>query len=443
MFRTFVAIPMLLSLLLFRPGFAAGNVDIARTGGAELPLVSRMDRAIQMHRESGGESWIGYSIQKMMYKNEHFLTGIHLNGHIHVEREKPTLQEIIYGIQSSPASNDQQVKDHARMVLKGMDDRNEKREKILKEVAILLRFSRNSSTPIETQVMTLSIPLDFKGSRFIWLGIVDPSESYEYLTRLYQSGGNHKFKENLISAIGCHSMSGLSFPFLANILKNESDDEFRAEAADWMGELNSPEALRVLIHTGTADRSIEVREQAVYGIGNMTFPAAQEALIDFVVKPNHSEVREAAIYQIGEALPAERASSVLQDILNRDKDSELREAALYALSEIPGSEDRIVRIAKTHSQGEIRETAIYLLSESKEADAFQTLADLSFSDPDREIREAAMYAMGEGYPSQAVDVLVSIMEGHPDQETRETAIHILVELKEARAKAALKKTLND
>ena len=142
-------------LILFCLPAALIAGDLVRYSGPDASFQARVEW-VRKAANKEKSYWIGYSVQRLMYPQETYISGVSIHGLF--KDKKPTLQEWIYGVRT-PQHTD--VKEAARAEL----DRSEKqsKSKIWKEIGIFQQFKKGSTIPSQTQVMNLTIASKFDG----------------------------------------------------------------------------------------------------------------------------------------------------------------------------------------------------------------------------------------------------------------------------------------
>jgi hypothetical protein len=325
--------------------------DIVRYPGTNGTLQDRQEWSFQA--ASGEKSfWIGYSVQRLMYPNENFLSGVSINGDFN-RKDRPSLHERIYGVKEEPAD----IREAARMEL---DRSEENRKKVWKEVGIFQKFKRGSRIPERSQSMNLTFPVTLDADLY-WLGTVSHDQSFAYLTGLYSKISDPEKKEDVMSAIGLHPAQ-LAFPFLKKILTSNEPEEAQEAAAVFMGELETPEALRLLQEVSSRNPSSNVREAAVVGIGEMDSEEAMQVLVGIARSQQEEDLRETAIAMLGDK--DGRANKILEELAWFDSDENIREAAVIYLGESEEGVPALLKIMEDHPSEDTREIAVHILAET-------------------------------------------------------------------------------
>jgi len=112
----------------------------------------------------------------------------------------------------------------------------------------------------------------------------------------------------------------------------DEDWEVRADAAEALGEIKRPEAIR-LLSFALNDEDEDVRESVVYALANIGGDEAVQA-ITVALRDVESWVRESAVEALGE-IGGENAVNALATAL-QDDDPSVREMTVEALGEIGG-----------------------------------------------------------------------------------------------------------
>ena len=340
-------------------------------------LDQRWSWGMTQSRTQKGDSpyWIGYSIRRLMGPYDNM-------GTWSSEWEGlPSLEDRIAGKRSvTPRqSEEEEIREAARRVLKKEDREHEKdAPKVWRKVAILVRFQRGASELECIAMQTMSSYYDLKGYPLFWLGASENGPSLDLLTRLYDRLKVSANKNEALGAIAVHQEPGRVIPCLERILTGKEEDNIRKQAAFWMGEQDTPEALRILNRTARGDRSVEVRKQAVFGISQVHLPEATDALIDLARNADTREVKKQALFWLAQRA-SRNVAETIKGFVYDDSDTEIKKQAVFALTQLRDGEGvpMLIEIAKTHPQPEVRKQAIFWLGQSNDPRAVETLIDIA------------------------------------------------------------------
>ena len=375
---------MVLCIWVLSPLIQAQSVKVTHAPQSLVSLDARWDWAVKATNELKGKTdfYIGYSIRRMMGEHSHI-------GSWSDERTgKKTLYEIVYG-KEPPISKSslwkKSVSELARMVLEDTKKHKKPEKKVLKEVAVLFRFSSEKKSLVDLQdikVSNLDLWVEFDNCPLSWLGKADNKESINLLERIFNETNktaSTRVKERIVMAVGIHDDSTAlqAIGFLEKVLKSSQPDKLREKAAFWLGEQQHVKAVNILLDTATNDSSRNVRKKAVFGLYLINLDEADDALIQLAKRGKEREVRKKAIFWLGQKA-VKRTAEVLTDVVNEDKDVEIQKAAVFALSQLPNKEGvpRLIKIAKTHKSLTIRKKAIFWLSQSEDPRALDTIIEI-------------------------------------------------------------------
>jgi hypothetical protein len=321
--------------------------------------------------------YIGYSVKRLMGEHSYISCGN--------DGENKTLHEIIYGTKApgSPDMSGNTVSDIARHVLKKRKDNEKPEKKVWKDVGLLFRFEGRASNPVNCKDFhfnNMEMPVKLKNAPIYWLGETDINESVALLVDFYRragKGASEDFKEDMVSAVGIHGKNQKVFAFLKDILTGKETEEIRDNAAFWISQQQSVDALKVLQKTVESDRSENVREKAVFGIYLIKLEEADNALIHLAKNGKERGVRKKAIFWLGQKA-VKHSARVLADVAYDDKDTSLQRQAVFALSQLPdnGGVDSLIKIARTHKSMKVRKKAIFWLSQCDDPRALNTIIDI-------------------------------------------------------------------
>jgi hypothetical protein len=347
-------------------------------------LIDRWDWALREARNQGLKHgfWIVYSIRCLMWEHqsiystdEHTISSTHFPNFL----KGDSLEKILSGeVTYTPLSEEDQVKLEARRALAGLERKGKSERKVWKDVAILYKFSSNSSrVPEFFRVSNLYLPFDPEGLPIFWLDKAEDAPSISILSNLYGSTNREKLKKRVITIVGLHGSSDQAVSFLEKVLKSSEPDTLRARAAFELGDQDHERAVKLLHQAANNDRSYEVRKKSVYGLEDISLPSAADALIDIAQNSKEREIRKKAIDCLAD-IASKKTAAALKHIAYEDGDTEIQKRAVYALEDLPDNEGipYLVDIAKTHHKVTVRKAAIYCLGDSDDSRALQALIDI-------------------------------------------------------------------
>jgi HEAT repeat protein len=382
--KNILIVLVVLCIWLLSPFTRAQSVKVTHAPQSLASLDARWAWAVKTTNELKGKTdfYIGYSIQRMM--GEHSNIGSWSDEHT----GKKTLYEIVYG-KVPPTSKSslwkKSVSELARMVLEDTQKHKKPGKKVLKEVAVLFRFSSQKKSPADLQdikVSNLDLGVELNDCPLSWLGKAGNKESINLLERIFNEThktASTKVKERIVMAVGIHDDSTAlqAIGFLEKVLKSKEPDKVRQQAAFWLGQQQHVKAVTILLDTTRNDSSQKVRKKAVFGLYLINLKEADDALIQLAKHGKEREVRKQAIFWLGQKA-VKRTAEVLTDVVNEDKDVEIQKAAVFALSQLPNSEGvpRLIKISKNHKSLAIRKKAIFWLSQSEDPRALDTIIEI-------------------------------------------------------------------
>jgi HEAT repeat protein len=292
-----------------------------------------------------------------------------------LRRNKPSLADILarHGQSNESLESKVNVKINRGVTISG--EGNPSNKKVKKELAILFHFHNGEITGMTISNLTLRV--DLERDPLFWLDGAEDEESISLLKNLYSSAGTSDVRENIVTAIGNHQTEKIVLPFLRVVLKEIGETNVREQAAFWMGQLNSEEALSILKDVVYHDKTEDVREQAIFAVSQMDDDRSIELLIAIARdKALPKDTRSKGMFWLGEKA-SQKAFKTLKDIVEDDEDSEIQRQALFALTQNDEhGADEIIRIAKTHPNKKVRREAIFWLGQSADPRALETLVDI-------------------------------------------------------------------
>lgn len=373
-----VLLPMLFALFIVRSAAHQQSQNVIRHPDSSVPLADRWKWAHEQAESKKFTSgyWIGYSIQRQMQDNS--FIGAYSSDE---RRNRPSLDEVINGhemmdiLSLKPSTGNVNV-------MNGIiysDDDKRRHQKVMKEVGILFHFPRvRSEENDQITVSNLSLHVNLESDPLIWLGGADDGESIILLQSHFTSVSSDECKQKQICAIGLHQTTQKVFPVLRDVLTGSETVDVREETAFWLGQMNTDEALKLLVHTVENDRSEGIREQAIFAISQMDGERSLDALIAIARKNPDNDVRGKAMFWLGQKA-SEKVVATLRDIVYSEEETEVQKSALFALTELPdhSGTDELIKLAKTHPNPKVRKEAIFWLGQcDDDPRALETLVEI-------------------------------------------------------------------
>lgn len=219
-------------------------------------------------------------------------------------------------------------------------------------------------------------------------------------------------------------------------LANDVDVIGRIEAAEGLGKLGSPEAVRALKKAALSDKFWAVQATAARQLGKVKTDAALAALLG-CVKVEHPKARRGVADGLGE-FKDERAAQALAKILDGDKSYYVTMTAAVGLGKTRSKSayDQLIKALERPSHLEaIRAGALAGLAELKDERALEVARSLTAYGKPQRARESAvgtLAKLGENKPETVVDTMIDLLDD-PWLRVRQRATSALGSLKEPRA----------
>jgi len=321
--------------------------------------------------------WIGYSIERAMYENSYIGSSDRTRRHL------PTLSDLLRGEpvhnRDANAVREQQMLGQAQQTLRS-DSRDRPQQKVLKEVAILLRYPSGAAGPAQfdrVEISNLERQVNLEGHPLIWLGTAKDTESIPFLDSLYQKLDRPGAKKGVIVALSLHDTKSSVVPCLQKYIAAERDAKLREEIAFWLGQQDHPEALKTLRKVIKDDAAVAVRKKVVFAVSQMTLAEATDCLIDAAYTGKPAEVQKDAIFWLSQKA-SKKARESLAEIAFDPRTTEVHEQAVFAISQWPKDQSipALSKISKDHPNPKIREKAIFWLGQTGDPRAVDALVEI-------------------------------------------------------------------
>jgi HEAT repeat protein len=193
---------------------------------------------------------------------------------------------------------------------------------------------------------------------------------------------------------------------IANL--SSPDASTRKNAADALGQIKDPRAVKPLIVALKADRNPLVRTSAAKALGEIGTPAVEPLIA--ALKEKDAEVRWRAVVNLGK-IKDTRAVEPLIASLKSDRDERVRREAAEALDQIKDSRATEPLIAALKDKDfEVRANAARGLGRGDAPRAFEALLAALTGDKDPSVRISAAEALGETRDPRAIEPLIAAMK---------------------------------
>lgn len=369
-------------ILLF---FLAGVLALAAAKNPVLPapqtlgaLDARWDWAIKKAQSQPAQEgfYIGYTIQRLMAENSHIGSWSPDSQ----DEDETTLYEIITGKKLDKVKKEQSVLEAARQALKQQKRESKSEKKILKDVALLFRFSSKAEGKFDCEaikVSELNLAVELEKGAIYWLGKAEKGESVRFLGNFFKAARTSDLKKKLLMAVSLHDREPQVLPFLKEVLYGNLANDIREDAAFWLGIHGTYQSANILLDVAQHDHSESVREKAVFGLYLINLPEASDALIKLARKGDDPDVRKKAIFWLSQKA-IKRSAEVLGSMAMADPDTEVQTQAVFALSQISrgGGIPQLIKIARSHGNIQVRKKAIFWLGQSNDPRALETIIDI-------------------------------------------------------------------
>jgi HEAT repeat protein len=263
-----------------------------------------------------------------------------------------------------------------------------------RNLGVFLLHEADGSLVRRVEVYNLDRKREYAGYPVYWLGRGGNEESLNLLRSIAESNQQDGVVENATVAIALHDdprvtdvlkslvrnsknrevrrtavhwlgFIGVETNYLADLVRNESEDEdVRRAAGHALGVSSDPASLNVLtgLYGSVANR--ELKRNLIHSV---SINSNQDAAVDFLIKlartePDH-EARNQALFWLGHKA-GEKSLGVLKDVVEKeDDDTEVQKQAVFVISRRPADEavPLLIKIARTHRKPEVRKQAMFWL----------------------------------------------------------------------------------
>lgn len=194
------------------------------------------------------------------------------------------------------------------------------------------------------------------------IAIHDDPRASDVLKALVRNSKNRDVRRTAVHWLG---FIGVETNFLADLIRNESEDEdVRRAAGHALGVSSDPASLGVLTNLYATIANRELKRNLIHSI---SINSNQDAAVDFLIKLAKTEAdheaRNQALFWLGHKA-GEKSLGVLKDVVEKeDDDTEVQKQAVFVISRRPVDEavPLLIKIARTHQKPEVRKQAMFWL----------------------------------------------------------------------------------
>ena len=411
-FSLAAALAMIAPLAAFTPVtrevLVQQSAQVIRHPEPSAPLSARFDWAFAQARQSvRRDYWVAYSIRRETFGGDAYISG---SGGFELNQLSRTpLQTQLFGTRPPSVRDGQRVE---------------------RDIAIMFRFPRGADQLDDATAIRLHsmhVGMELENAPVLWLGPANDEQSIEWLRAQFERTAIDWMRDELVEAVGLHESAELAVPFLERVARGNPQSSVRAQAAEALGEQNSPLAVSILRSVVANDSSSDVRREAAEALGQSRAEDATAVLLDLAMTSPDPSVRLEATEALGDQGTRAAGEALLSLVFNGGIDVQ-REAA-EALGDIEGNFafDVLKRVLETHPNWQIRAEAAETLGDKPAALAIPVLERVIFDDRDVRVQEEAVEALGD-LGRSALELVRRVIRIHPDSEVREKAIEVLRDL---------------
>jgi beta-lactamase regulating signal transducer with metallopeptidase domain/HEAT repeat protein len=199
-------------------------------------------------------------------------------------------------------------------VIAGRSNRGPRVSSEPRRIVICLHYPRGASRPDamdRIRVQTEELPAAFEQQPLFWLGDVEDAQSLAWMRSVEDRLTDLPLRSAALDAIAHHGDAGAVRSHLIALLRSDASDELRSTAAERLARFSDRLTIDLLVSTARRDRSAEVREHAIQALGQMDSPEASRVLVELARSSSEpQEVRRAAIESLGQKASDAAAESL-------------------------------------------------------------------------------------------------------------------------------------
>lgn len=216
--------------------------------------------------------------------------------------------------------------------------------------------------------------LNAGGVPFAWLEGVKPEESIAFLADVArQQSASNREVDGALLAISFHAAPEATRT-LEQIASSAAPMHTREQAAFWLGVQRGHDGYLALKSLEDKDTDGALREKLPFDFSQNSDPGSEDELIRLAKSDSDTKVREQALFWIAQKA-GKRATQTITDAIQNDPETEVKKKAVFALSQLPKDESipQLIHVAETNSNLAVRKDAFFWLGQSQDPRALAYL----------------------------------------------------------------------
>ena len=150
-------------------------------------------------------------------------------------------------------------------------------------LAVLLHYRGARADAIDRAgYRSVQLGFDFGRTPVFWLGDAPEAQSFERVQGLFDQARTEKIQVLLIELASLHSNTDVVAPFLTRLVDQSWPPAIRSEAAEGFDHHHDPRSVEILLRVARTDPDSSVRAEAAETIGEVQTPQSIPALTDLV-----------------------------------------------------------------------------------------------------------------------------------------------------------------
>lgn len=284
---------------------------------------------------------------------------------------------------------------------------------VQKELLFLLRVENGEAkemhlTPYDALVQWRNVPV-------FWLGRVAEEESFRHLVDLLPQYQDSAIRRTLLRALGVHQSADRTAVLIA-LLNDDSFSDFKAVVLESLA-MRKSEQVQIQLAEIAADANAEVisRRVAISALSRYDDALNVQLLARLSAEGHPQAIRRESIESLS-LIPGRVSLRVLQQTVAEDDSRAVVLEALRGLSRNAQQYETIADVARSHSDADIRETALRLAARMDGRRSFSLLERVFEEDPDRDVREEVLQTMDSVPAELAVPFLLAVANNSNDHD---------------------------
>jgi HEAT repeat protein len=256
---------------------------------------------------------------------------------------------------------------------------------------------------------------------------MNPNRAYTILEKMYNNPKTDpcstEMREQALFMLS-QVDSDDAIDLLVHIARNDPGEDVREQAVFWLSQSGSSKATDVLIEILENSDDPALQEKAIFSLSQVGDSRALEALKNFAMdETKDDELRANAIFWLGQGGGLDDIE-FLKEMFDRLDDVELKEKILFSVAQNGGRSGGkwlMSVVADEKEDVEVRKQALFWAGQTDAVDV-DGIVQVYKSSKDRELREQAVFALSQRGSRESVRAMIELARGEKDADIRKNLL---------------------